>query len=154
MCRGVAKVHAQCGHHRSKEIRQQCASGYDPNFGCRNNRLWVEQIVIHAPPLCKNCYCAREANICDVYNQRIDNAQANAARTRDQVQAAEQDYQQTLQKYQRREVQWSVVQQKIVELTDAEALLKRWERVADGLAENKVMELKDFRDQMGVWGDG
>ena len=154
MCQGIRKIHAHCHHYRSKEVHRVCRYGYDFGLGgCNGNRLNMQTIYIYAPPLCPVCYRARESEVCSTFDERLGDAEAKLARSKETLEKAQKGHEMTLKKPNRGDY-LVVLREECEYITGIVKTIEKWEKVAGKLKIDKERKLVNFRQEMGVWGDG
>lgn len=154
MCHAVTKVHSRCRHAKASTDVYPCINGYHPLYTCNGQQFTEEILIISHPSLCVECYRAEETFICDQYNKETELLRDNAERAVEALQQTNEVHAAKLAEC-KNEAEKGVEMQRYAHEIDKmnDFVAECYSDIQD-LEDEKKDELRTFRDEQGVWGDG
>ncbi|KAL8784856.1 MAG: hypothetical protein Q9195_008873 [Heterodermia aff. obscurata] len=148
MCHLNSHLYRECNHSKSTAVTP-CAHGYNETTRRCNIGIQHGQILYEAfPNLCPTCYRKVEARICDKHDERLRDIQNDLQQLRKQQVDLAQEWDVLADQSQ---VAGPVMEDMVADVAQR---IQRGEENARWYRESRKKELKKFRDNQGVWGDG
>ncbi|KAL8832851.1 MAG: hypothetical protein Q9191_000035 [Dirinaria sp. TL-2023a] len=113
----------------------------------------LQTLVVHTPPLCRSCYCRREAEICSNWDVKINHYENEFSKSTQNLKTAQKQLK-TLEERDHRGANVMLLQRQRDEIAYLEGKIEHSNKDIRKVKTEKSEDLGRFREQMGVWGDG
>lgn len=128
--------------------------GYNPVSGCNAQRLTEEILSISHPSLCVNCYRVEEAFICEQFDKEKELLRDNAKGAMEALEHAIEVHAVKLGECKDEEARRVETRRYTQEFDEMKDFVGDCYSEVQDLEDEKKVELRRFRDEQGVWGDG
>ncbi len=154
MCHAVTRVHSRCHHARHSTDLYPCDKGYNSTHGCNAQRFTDKTLTISHPSLCVDCYRVEETFICEQFEEEMGLLRDNAERAVEALQQTNDLHGSKLAECKNEDEKRAEIRRHAHEIAKMDDFVANCYSDLQDLADEKKDELRRFRDEQGVWGDG